>query len=122
VAENTSFHTFREIPESFQVTITALNYRPYVFRSGPSTFIPDETHTRASVYPNPARQFVTIDIMEPAALVKICDLSGRVLEKREMNRGSHHVDLRAYPDGIYVVDVTTPSGKQSIRLIKQGDF
>ncbi|MFC2099012.1 C25 family cysteine peptidase [Bacteroidota bacterium] len=119
LTENIAFHTFYEIPESFQVTITAPGYRPFIYNSSQVTSVDNEHHAMVSVYPNPARDFIMIDLIEPEARVRLCDLNGRVLEDLYIDGGSFRLELSQFPDGIYFLNISTGSGLESFKVIKQ---
>lgn len=70
-------------------------------------------------YPNPTKEFITIDYQEKIISYIIFDLQGRQL-KRELVESSHfEIDFRTYPAGVYLVDLHTTTAKQIIRIIKK---
>lgn len=118
VAENSSFHNFQEIPESYQVTITAPGYKPYIYRSAGITSFNENPGLEVHVYPVPARDFLIIQLAEPSARVQLCDLNGRVLKEVEVNGGHHRLDTSGFPAGIYLLNVTSASGRKISRIEK----
>lgn len=84
-----------------------------------------------SIYPNPFRQRVTIECIEPLAETAwLTDLTGR----REQvclqgvpadNNGParYSLDLTSHPQAAYLLTLTTASGKtRTVRLLKQSDI
>jgi len=84
-----------------------------------------------SIYPNPFRQRVTIECIEPLAETAwLTDLTGR----REQvclqgvpadNNGParYSLDLTSHPQAVYLLTLTTASGKtHTVRLLKQSDI
>lgn len=119
VVEDESFHTFKDIPVAFQVTVTAPGYRPYIYSSGYPASVENMHQVRASVYPNPAEDFIMIDVAEPEAVARLSDLGGRILREQRLTSGSHRMDLSAYPDGLYFIQVTTGSSAGTFRILKK---
>jgi hypothetical protein len=116
VAENNSFHTFQEIPGSFQVTVTAPGYRPYVYRSTGATSVDEDRIIDVSVYPIPARDYLIVELAEPAAEVRFCDLNGRVLKDLKITGGRHRLDISEFPQGIYVLKIQSGSRSYTTRI------
>jgi hypothetical protein len=118
VAEDLSFHTFREIPGSFQVTITAPGYRPYIYRNAGATSVQGSPGMDANVYPVPAREYLIVELAEPAAEIQLCDLNGRVLMDMKVNMGEHRLDISEFPEGIYILKILSGSGRKTTRVAK----
>jgi hypothetical protein len=69
------------------------------------------------LYPNPAKEQVTIDfVLFSQPVVSIFDLTGRLLieKQADSNKGSLVIDTTKYPSGIYIVLV-----KQNDKIISQ---
>ncbi|MFC2116613.1 C25 family cysteine peptidase [Bacteroidota bacterium] len=118
VVENMSFHTFQEIPGSFQVTLTAPGYRPYIYRTAGITSLEENPDININVYPVPAREYLIIELGEPTAVVKLCDLNGRVLLDMIVNRGQNQLDISEFPEGIYILKIISGSGRKITRVAK----
>lgn len=70
------------------------------------------------LYPNPASDFLHIETPDnqPLTAVRIYDLQGRlILEKMQPDPV---LDISAILDGVYIVEVTIPAGRQRIKLLK----
>ncbi len=70
------------------------------------------------VYPNPVVDFVTIDISEEC-VVGIYSVNGDVIYSVKMPQGKQVVDLRHYPQGVYVVKMESRGMAKTILLIKK---
>ena len=76
------------------------------------------------VYPNPANDMVSIGFLErmPAGTrITLLDRTGRIVEDRTFANIPlrHDMPLADHPDGLYVVNITTPSGRVSThRFVK----
>jgi hypothetical protein len=75
-----------------------------------------------SVFPNPARDKVNIDLsgMEEPAAIRLLDLGGKVLQSLKAASGMNTLDLGKLPVGIYVVEITSVSGAtERAKVVKQ---
>jgi len=73
-----------------------------------------------TLYPNPTGGIVTVTSpLSPVLHVEICDLTGRVLLRREAHGNSITMDISALPDGVYFAKVTTDVGQAVRKVIKQ---
>ena len=114
VVENVSNHTFRDAPEAFQVTITAPNYLPYIFKAGALTGLREDLASQISIYPNPVRDQLNIDFNLFTGRLLLYDLQGRFLEEHQLENGSNGIPMSGYPAGTYLIQVH--SGKHSVWL------
>jgi hypothetical protein len=68
--------------------------------------IAEEQTTNWSMYPNPATNQVSIDLMmNTASTVVITDLSGRVVYRNNFNNANIDIDVSAFTSGTYFVQV-----------------
>lgn len=73
---------------------------------------------RLSVFPNPAYEFVTIGGLNgKSAAVRILDVMGRTVMTSRVSTESYVLDVRLLTQGCYVVQIATPDGVSSERLI-----
>lgn len=75
------------------------------------------------VFPNPTSDFVTVQfnkIMENS-LLSLFDLSGKKLENRQIASTLTQVDLKRYPNGSYILNLTQKNNQliQSFKIVKQ---
>ncbi|MBB4805608.1 hypothetical protein HNP38_000880 [Chryseobacterium defluvii] len=69
-----------------------------------------------SLYPNPARDFVTIKTESKIIKVEIFDVAGR---KVQANLDGDKLDVRNLAPGSYIVNIETNKGKVSEKLMKR---
>ena len=68
---------------------------------------------RIDIFPNPTTGWLTID-NEDVMRVEVMDGTGRSVLTVEH---SNHIDLSKLPDGIYILQITTPQGRVQKRVI-----
>jgi hypothetical protein len=73
------------------------------------------------VFPNPARDFVSISGLADGMLVRVNDMSGRQLQSLVPVAGESKVDLSGYGSGLYLISVTSPEGQvlTTKRIVKE---
>ncbi|MEM8524345.1 MAG: T9SS type A sorting domain-containing protein [Bacteroidota bacterium] len=69
-----------------------------------------ETFTKTSVYPNPARDIVTVDLENPGATINILDLSGRQLQTWETNTSQAIINIKSFQKGFYYLHIEYQNG------------
>jgi PKD repeat protein len=62
-----------------------------------------------SLYPNPATDFVNIQL-DFDAEVKLIDMKGQVARQMSLNSGTHRIALQDLPKGIYIAEIMTVDG------------
>jgi hypothetical protein len=76
-----------------------------------------------SVYPNPATDFIGINLSSNATLkeIKILDLTGRTIETRPVQKGENNIRISVsdYPSGVYLISFTTDQGTKVRKFIKR---
>ena len=117
--ENKSFHTFSDIPESFQVTITAPGYRPYIYRSQILTSTDDVASATASVYPVPANDHINVDLLSQEAKLEIFSADGRLIDQHSVFHGTNRINISMMEPGIYLILVNSGAGTETFRIIKK---
>ncbi len=82
--------------------------------------------SRISIYPNPAQSELNIEtfVSQKGALgIQIVDPSGRVVysENKEVASGMYQekIQIRDYPVGVYYLNITDASSKQTIKFVKE---
>lgn len=76
------------------------------------------TMQAVSVYPNPCRGVVHMELPNMATRVQILDMTGRTVYETEA-RGMLTADLRKQPAGLYVVHMQNSDGHAESRLVIQ---
>jgi hypothetical protein len=98
---NTTFRAAAPVVQSFDiVTITGL----------------DEPAVKSKIYPNPATDFLHLEIDAKDAKVSIMSLDGR--EVLFVTRQTDTIDISTLVNGLYVVRVITPSTVTTYKIIK----
>jgi hypothetical protein len=99
---------------------SALRYLSLTAPAGETTGIADADAVSASVYPNPAADYLTVRADEGIQQVQLCDLNGRALQQLELPLlPAVTLPLSAYAPGIYLVRITTARGEVTRKIIKQ---
>ncbi len=77
-----------------------------------------------AIYPNPTQGLVTLELASPAegsASVELIDITGRQVYQSHFSLtegiSNHELDLGTLPEGLYFLNVTTPSGRGTHKLI-----
>ncbi|GHT55199.1 hypothetical protein FACS189446_6210 [Bacteroidia bacterium] len=71
-----------------------------------------------SVYPNPAKDELSIKSDFPIKKIEICDLSGKPMITGKLP-DSKTIDVSALPSGLYLVKITTDSGVVVKKIVKE---
>jgi len=64
------------------------------------------------IYPNPANDHVTLDLIIPEAEMVMYDISGKVLLKKKVHEGYNSIDCTVLIPGMYIIEVKTKEGKK----------
>ncbi len=74
-----------------------------------------------SVFPNPARELLTIQSDELIEAVTIYDLTGKVIVEEQLAQPDFmfRANITSLQKGIYLAKLTTASGEHSVRVVKQ---
>jgi hypothetical protein len=76
--------------------------------------------TDISVYPNPVRETLQINIpYSTVANVVITDMQGKTVRKSDLSEGKNSVDCASLAKGLYFVTVTTPDRRVVSRVTKE---
>lgn len=73
--------------------------------------------SKFKVYPNPAQDFIWIESTEPIQKLKLYDLQGRVLWQQEENVNNQQINLSAWTNNVYLLQITTQNDYQLIKKI-----
>ena len=79
--------------------------------------ITETTKREISVYPNPANDFLLINGADNGAIIKIFDLSGKLISLYQNN--GEPLDIRNFQTGAYILLVENKKTRFSKRFIKQ---
>jgi hypothetical protein len=70
-----------------------------------------------SVYPNPTRDFVTINMTAANATIEVVDAQGKILQTSNVENGGT-LSLASYETGMYIFRITTENGTSIHRISK----
>lgn len=76
-------------------------------------------HADFSVFPNPCKDKVTIQNIEPKDQILLLDMSGRTLHSGSSQHGETVLDLTRLPQGIYVLQLIRQGHTYSKKIVKQ---
>ncbi len=71
------------------------------------------------IYPNPAKDKLYIDGLTNYSALKITDAAGRVMLQQNISPGLKHIDTRLLNAGVYLLTVSSNTGTQTVKFIKQ---
>jgi hypothetical protein len=117
--EGVSFFMFEEVPERFQVTITAPNFYPYLYKSSAVTRNENRLKSRVRFYPNPASDHLFFDTDFPQVRIELFDMQGKLLMELAGYPGSGIINLSAYPDGAYILKFQSDADTAWFRFLKR---
>lgn len=121
LAKNVLHHTFQDIPEEFQVTITSPDYIPYIYVSGALTGSMANIRSMINVFPNPANEYIRVNFDMPEGHLQIHDITGKLLKELDISHGPNHIDISELPDGLLILNFTSRDGKAQFKLVKYND-
>jgi hypothetical protein len=80
------------------------------------SFVGDDS---AMVYPNPVQEALYIKASSAISNLKISNVLGAIVYESADNPSEMTLDVAAYPNGVYLVEITTAQGKLVRKLVKQ---
>jgi hypothetical protein len=85
------------------------------FSSQPSTV----DHEPWTLYPNPARTFVNlqIDRVEGKGSIVVTDLYGKTIKVQPLSLGTNSIDVSGFAKGMYLVSTITTKGKTTKKVV-----
>jgi hypothetical protein len=80
----------------------------------------EEKRTLLEAIPNPAGEFTNIIVGFDftSGTASLFDLSGRMLQSFEVNSRTIPLDMSQYPEGVYIVEVKTDKGTDSVKVMR----
>lgn len=118
VVENVSHHTFEGIPGAFQLTVTAPNYQPYIYRSGLLSGMVDDLKSSVRIYPNPVKEFLNIDSQLSEGRIQIYNSGGKLMTGQAIIQGVNKISMESFTDGVYLLNVTSESANAWFKVLK----
>lgn len=74
---------------------------------------------QARTYPNPVVDVLNIEAASKISNVQVFDLSGKVVSSFELNAVKNQVNLSKLSPGVYVINIQTEKGTQSVKIVKK---
>ena len=104
----------------WEVTLDTTGFSGFFVRTTSSTLATANVkQDQISIYPNPVKDILNIDLKTQKGSVKIFDLSGKVIKTAEVNK-SGAVDVSKLTKGMYIVEITTnDNSKVTKKIIKE---
>ena len=75
--------------------------------------------TQFSYYPNPVIDLLNISYSQDLTNVKVFNVIGQQLFSKEVNAASTQIDMSAYANGAYFIQVSTENAMKTVRVIKK---
>lgn len=72
-----------------------------------------------TVYPNPAKDSVTVVAKNDIQRLELFDIQGRLVQSVQLNAASAQIDLSGRQSGIYILKVATAKGVMVQKVVKQ---
>lgn len=120
-AAGTKYPMFTISTSTIGTNLSAPSSQTLVTRQNPSTVGVKENSTEVislNVYPNPSTSFVNFATdSKNASYVAIFDVTGKMVEKQNLNDGKLNLNVSAYNTGIYIYKVMN-TGNQTLKAGK----
>ena len=75
--------------------------------------------SQVKVYPNPVVDVLNIEADSKVSSVQVFDLTGKVVSSHALNAVKNQVNLSKLTPGVYVVNIQTEKGIQSVKIVKK---
>ena len=72
-----------------------------------------------AVYPNPAQNHITIELLDDAAAISLHTIDGRTVLTQQYTKGQHNINIAHLPNGVYVLEMLTDNGRYQTRVVKK---
>lgn len=106
---NAAFITFEDKARTFNAKMPPVNVQAAAARP------------MLKIYPNPAKDILTIDATDKDYSATICDMTGRhVMDNILLRAGFiNEVNIGTLPQGNYLLQVAAPTGSEAYRFVKE---
>ncbi len=103
---------------AFAGGLAVTKYLSYVVGNTCSLGVETASELNQFCYPNPAEDFVQLQLLDDQNQITLTDILGRKLIE-EMVRSSHKIDMSAFKSGIYFLKINNSFGIQNLKIIKK---
>ncbi len=79
-------------------------------------------NNNSSIYPNPAKDFITIELknmLQNETKISIYNLQGELMINKTAKSEKVNIDISSLPEGVYFVKIINDKGIKSLKIIKQ---
>lgn len=70
-------------------------------------------------YPNPVKDVLNLEYTSEITSVKVVNMLGQEVISRDVKANTATLDMASFTPGIYIVNVTSPDGVKSLKVVKQ---
>ncbi|WNJ19296.1 discoidin domain-containing protein [Pontibacter sp. G13] len=91
----------------------------YFWKTADATSISETVLKDLKVFPNPATDFVQIDMTAPIEMIQVYDLTGKVLAQYAPVSTSYTLDMSNFANGLYFLQVQAAGATGSVKILKQ---
>lgn len=81
--------------------------------------VANTSKSQVKVFPNPVVDVLNIEAASKVSNVQVFDVSGKVVSSHTLNSVKNQVDLSKLTPGVYVVNIQTEQGIQSVKIVKK---
>ena len=83
----------------------------------------NDTGKLLTIYPNPVRDQLTIDLAQPSenVILNILSLDGKIIRNESLGsvQRSQTINVQGFPAGVYVLKITAGNNTYHLKFIKQ---
>lgn len=81
--------------------------------------VSDASKAQLKVYPNPVVDILNIESADKVKSVQVFDLTGKSVSSHMLNAVKSQINLSKLTSGVYVVNIETEKGIQSVKIVKK---
>jgi len=78
-----------------------------------------ENSIKLKFYPTPVKDKITIESSGTIIVLQLLDYQGKILKTIHVDSGTYNLDMSSYSQGIYLIQVISPSGNFLQKIIKE---
>ncbi len=79
-----------------------------------------EQDVSLTVYPNPANDWLTVEVPTEGIALSIYDMTGRLVKlEKDLTPGVHNINISSYPEGIYVIRLSGKGINKEFKISKE---
>ncbi len=84
-----------------------------------SVDVAEQNNYIINIYPNPATEYINIELDEEYNYLQIMNQLGEIVVKKELSSGLQNIDISNLPIGIYIVNISNIKGAISRKIVKE---